>query len=171
METALLLLFLSLSLHKDKVYFSSMRFQGALQIEIQFKFLWPVLRPVIPFHCQSRCSYAAENADSRQYCGILHTTPTPAAVKSWNLTHYTSTCRGLKAAHRAVEFYTEALPSAVCSCFDPASSHFVVFVCVVLFSYALQHSFMSPLKDQFDISSEFFHFVMQIHVRNSRAFI
>lgn len=41
--------------------------------------------------------------------GILHTTPTPAAVEAWNLTHYTNTCRGPKAAHRAVEFYTQAL--------------------------------------------------------------
>lgn len=36
--------------------------------------------------------------------GILHTTPIPAAVEAWNLTHYTYTCRGTRAAHRAVEF-------------------------------------------------------------------
>lgn len=52
--------------------------------------------------------------------GILHTTPTPAAVEAWNLTHYTFTCRGPKAAHRAVEFYTEALSTPVCSRFSLA---------------------------------------------------
>lgn len=52
--------------------------------------------------------------------GILHTAPTPAAVEAWNLTHYTYTCRGPQAAHRAVEFYTEALPTPIYSCFSPA---------------------------------------------------
>lgn len=56
---------------------------------------------------------------SAAHSGILHTTPTPAAVEAWNLTHYTYTCRGPKAAHRAVEFYTEALPTPLCSCFSP----------------------------------------------------
>lgn len=51
---------------------------------------------------RSRDLLAAENG------GILHTTPTPAAVEAWNLTHYTYTCRGPMAAHGAVEFYTEA---------------------------------------------------------------
>lgn len=40
-------------------------------------------------------------------------------MEAWNLTHYTYTCRGPKAAHRAVEFYTEALPTPLCSCFSP----------------------------------------------------
>lgn len=42
---------------------------------------------------------------------ILHTTP--AEEEAWKLTHYTNSCRGLKAAHRAVEFYTEALLTAM----------------------------------------------------------
>lgn len=46
---------------------------------------------------------------SEALSGISHTTPTPAAVEAGNRTHYTYTCRALKTAHRAVEFYTETL--------------------------------------------------------------
>lgn len=41
-------------------------------------------------------------------------------METWNLTHYTYTCKGPKAAHRTVEFYTEVLPSPLHSSFSPA---------------------------------------------------
>ena len=66
----------------------------------------------------SRDPLAAENGGSRRH-SVEFYTPTPAAVEAWNLTHYTYTCRGPEAAHRAVEFYTETLPTPICSCFSP----------------------------------------------------
>lgn len=56
-----------------------------------------------------RCSLVAAHS------GILHTTPTPAAVEAWNQTHYTYTCRGPEAARGAGEFYTQH--------FRPSRSH------------------------------------------------